>query len=147
MKKSAHLVLDTLEPPGIRFRARTDSGLEYVLDSGDDARGPNPVDVVIAALGACTGMDVITILRKKRLVVTGYEIELLGERRDEHPRAFTRIEAIHRFRGRALPRAAVEEALRLSETTYCSVHATLAPGVALSSRIEIEEDPAPRPRE
>jgi putative redox protein len=141
MKKSAYLVLDTIEPPGIRFRARTDKGLEYVLDSGDGAQGPNPVDVVIAALGACTGMDVITILRKKRVVVTNYEIELLGERRDEHPRAFTRIEAIHRFRGRGLPPAAVEEALRLSETTYCSVHATLAPGVALSSRVEIEEEP------
>ena len=140
MKKSAHLVLDTLEAPGLRFRARTDSGLEYVLDTGKDPRGPSPVDVVIAALGACTGMDVVAILRKKRLAVTGYEIELDGERRDEHPRAFTRIEAVHRVRGHALPHAAVEEALRLSETKYCSVHATLAPGVALSSRVEIVEE-------
>lgn len=143
MEKTAHLVLDSIEPPGIRFRARTDQGLEYVLDSGPGAFGPSPVDVLIAALGACTGMDVITILRKKRLVVTGYEIELLGERRDEHPRAFTRIEAVHRFRGRGLPVAAVEEALRLSEGTYCSVHATLAPGVALSSRIDIQEETGP----
>lgn len=143
MKTNAHLVLDTIEPPGIRFRARTDGGLAYVLDSGPGALGPSPVDVVIAALGACTGMDVITILRKKRLVVTGYEIELHGERRDEHPRAFTRIDAVHRVRGRGLPPAAVEEALRLSEMTYCSVHATLSPGVALSSRIEIQEETEP----
>src|SRR5262245_66438955 len=107
MQTNAHLVLDTIDPPGIRFRATTGSGFEYVLDSGKDARGPSPVDVVIAAVGACTGMDVIEILRKKRLVVTGYEIELKGERRDSHPRAFTRIEAIHRLRGRGLPAQAV----------------------------------------
>ena len=140
MKKTAHLVLDTLDPPGQRFRARTDHGLEYVLDTGDDPQGPSPVDVVIAALGACTGMDLVAILRKKRLDVTGYEIELEGERRDEHPRAFVRIESVHRVRGRGLPPAAVEEALRLAESKYCSVHATLAPGVALSSRFEIVEE-------
>lgn len=143
MKKTASLVLETLEAPGLRFRARTDHGLEYVLDTGGDPQGPSPVDVVLAALGACTGMDVVAILRKKRLAITGYEIELDGERRDEHPRAFIRIEAVHRVRGRALPPAAVEEALRLSEAKYCSVHATLAPGVVLSSRVEVVEEPGP----
>jgi putative redox protein len=141
METVARLVLDTIEPPGIRFRATNGKGLEYVLDSGAGAVGPSPVDVVVAAVGACTGMDVITILRKKRLVVTGYAIELKATRRDTHPRAILAIEAIHRLRGRALPRAAAEEALRLSETTYCSVNATLAPGVAITSRVEIEEDP------
>jgi putative redox protein len=142
MQKNAHLVLDSLEAPGLRFRARTDHGLEYVLDTGEDPRGPSPVDVLLAALGACTGMDVVSILRKKRVALTGYEIELRGERRDEHPRSFTRIEAIHRLFGPAIPQSAAEEALRLSETRYCSVHATLAPGVSLSSRIEIAEGPA-----
>lgn len=140
MTKTAHLVLDPVDPSRIRFRASTDRGQEYALDSREGAVDPSPIDVLIAALGACTGMDVITILRKKRLVVTAYAIELVGERRDEHPRAFVRIAAVHRFRGRGLPRADVEEALRLSETKYCSVHATLAPGVELSSRIEIEEE-------
>ena len=142
MKKSAHLVLDTLEAPGLRFRARTDSGLEYVLDTGKDPRGPSPVDVVIAALGACTGMDVVAILRKKRLAVTGYEIELDGERRDEHPRAFTAIQILHRVRGRGVKRAAVEEAVRLSEEKYCSVHHSLNPGIAFTNLIEVLEETA-----
>ena len=140
MQKDARLELETVEGAGLRFRATTDTNLSFFFDSGEGARGPSPVDGLLAALGACAGMDVISILRKKRLAVTGYAIELHAVRRDEHPRAFTRIETVHRVRGRGIDRAAVEEAVRLSETKYCSVHATLAPGVELSSRIEIEEE-------
>ena len=143
MIKTGRLVLESLDAhdgTGIRFRATTDKGLDYVLDSGEGARGPSPVDVLLAAVGACTGMDVIGILRKKRQVVTAYAIDLNGTRRDEHPRSFTDIEVVHRVRGRGIDRRAVEEAVRLSETKYCSVHATLAPGVRLTSRIEVEEE-------
>lgn len=139
-RKTAHLDLIGGSVTGIAFRARTDDGLEFVLDSGPGAAGPSPVDVLIAGLGACTGMDVISILRKKRLDITGYAIELEGERRDEHPRAFTSIEVTHRVRGRGVPRVAVEEAVHLAESKYCTVHATLAPGVELSSRVVIEEE-------
>ena len=141
-RKSAHLELIPASATGLAFRARSEEGLEFTLDSGTAAVGPSPVDVLLAALGGCAGMDVITILRKKRLDVTGYAIEVEGERRDEHPKALTRMALVHRVRGRALPRAAVEEAVRLSETKYCSVYATLAPGVALSSRVEVEEEAA-----
>ena len=139
MQKVGRLVLDTVEGAGLRFRATSDTNQSFVLDSGDGAQGPNPMDAVIAALGACAGMDVITILRKKRQPVTGYAIDLHGTRRDEHPKSFTDIEVVHRVRGRGVDRAAVEDAVRLSEEKYCSVHATLAPGVRLSSRIELEE--------
>ena len=82
-------------------------------------------------------MDVIGILRKKRQVVLGYEVVVTGERGSEHPRAFTRIEVVHRVRGRELSATAIEEAIRLSDTKYCSVHASLAPGVEIVSRFEI----------
>lgn len=144
-KKTAQLDFVPGSATGLAFRARTDSGLEYQLDSGTGAVAPSPVDVLLAAVGGCTGMDVIAILRKKRLDVTGYRIELEGERRDEHPRSFTRIALVHRVRGRGIPQVAVEEAVHLSESKYCSVHATLAPGVALSSRVEVEEEPAAAP--
>ncbi len=140
MQKNGRLVLETVEGTGLRFRATSDSDQTFLLDSGKDATAPSPLDALLAALGACSGMDVIAILRKKRQVVTGYEIELLGTRRDEHPRSFTAIEVVHRVRGRGIDRAAVEDAVRLSDTKYCSVHGTLAPGVRLSSRVEIEPD-------
>ena len=140
MNKTAHLELETVQGTGLRFRVRTDTGFEYRLDSGADATAPSPVDVLLASLGGCTGMDVIFILRKKRLDVTAYSIDLVGQRRDDHPKAYTAMEVVHRVRGRGLPRAAVEEAVRLSEEKYCSVHATIAPGVKLTSRVEVEEE-------
>jgi putative redox protein len=96
---------------------------------------------VQAALGGCTAMDVISILRKKRQQVTDYEVEVVAERRlDRHPRIFTRMEVIHRLRGRGLNPAAVAEAIELSETRYCAVHAMLGHAVAITSRFEITEE-------
>jgi len=141
MKHDGHLTLAAVDGTSLRFRAEV-GGHVFDLDSGDDVVPPSPVDVVLAAVGGCTGMDVISILRKKRQVVTSYRIELNGTRRDEHPRAFTAIELVHRVRGRGVSRDAVAEAVRLSETKYCSVHAMLAPAVTLTSRIEVEEETA-----
>jgi len=140
MQKDGRLELETVEGAGLRFRATTDSKFSFIYDSGEGAQGPNPMEGVLCALGACAGMDVISILRKKRMAVTGYTVEMHADRREEHPRVFTRIEAVHRVRGRGIDRAAVEDAVRLSETKYCSVQGMLASTVALSSRIVIEED-------
>jgi uncharacterized OsmC-like protein len=74
------LVLETVEK-GLRFRGAADQGKDLVLDSGPDAIATNPVQAVLLSLGACTGMDVIEILRKKRQVVTSYEITLDADRR------------------------------------------------------------------
>jgi putative redox protein len=129
----------TLEGDGLVFRGEDAAGRSLLLDSGAGAIAPSPVDALLLALGACSGMDVIGILRKKRQRVTRYVIELVGQRRDEHPRALTAIEVVHRVTGHGLSREAIEDAIRLSDTKYCSVHATLAPGVALTSRCEVEE--------
>ncbi len=137
MSNTAHLTLETLEGTGLRFRAAAGSGQALLLDSGAGAQGVTPVEALIAALGACGGMDVISILRKKRQRVTGYEVIVTGERRTEHPRAFTSIEVLHRLRGHDLSPAAIEEAIRLSDTKYCSVHASLGKGIAITSRYEI----------
>jgi putative redox protein len=137
---SAVLRLETLEGTRLRFGARA-GGHAFVLDSGPEAEGPSPVQAVQAALGACTAMDVISILRKKRQQVTGYEVEVLAERRlDQHPRIFTRMEIIHRVRGRGIDPAAVAEAIELSDTKYCVVHAMLEHAVAIRSRFEITEE-------
>jgi putative redox protein len=70
-------------------------------------------------------------------VVVGYEVSVSGERRKEYPRAFTLIEIVHRVRGRNLNPAAIEEAIRLSDTKYCSVHASLSKDIEIRSRYEI----------
>lgn len=137
---TTHLSLETIES-GMRFRVATDRGREMILESGKEATAPSPVDALLASLGGCIGMDVIGILRKMRQQVTGYAIHVSGERREEHPRRFTRIELVHHVRG-CVRRDAVEEAIRLSVTKYCSVAASLAPDIEISSRVEIEADAA-----
>jgi len=137
---SATLTLETLEGPRLRFGVRV-GGRSFQLDAGPGAEAPSPVQAVQAALGGCTAMDVISILRKKRQAVTGYEVEVRAERRmDLHPRIFTRLEIIHRVRGRGISPAAVAEAIELSDTKYCAVHAMLKPAVAITSRYEIIEE-------
>ena len=140
MANRATVVLKTVEGPGHVFEARAGSGMSFLMDSAKDPQGPSPIETLLASLGACGGMDVVGILRKKRQVVTGYEVVVTGERRSEHPRRFTRIEVVHRVKGRGLSGAAIEEAIRLSDTRYCSVHATLEPAVEIVSRYEIIPD-------
>lgn len=140
MANTARVVLRTVEGEGIVFDAETGNGTTFTLDSAREPKGPSPVDTLLAALGGCCGMDVIGILRKKRQAVTGYEVLVSGARCDDHPRRFTRIDVVHRVRGRNLSGAAIEEAIRLSDTKYCTVFATLAPAVEITSRYEIVPD-------
>ncbi len=134
---NANLTLQTIEE-GLRFEARTGE-VSFTLDGEPGVSSSSPVQAVLASLGACTAMDVISILRKKRMRVTGYEVVLGGERATGHPRVFTKIEALHRLRGHDLEPAAIAEAIRLSETKYCTVSAMLRPAVAITNRFEIVE--------
>ena len=101
---------------------------------------PTPVELVLIALGGCTGADVVGILEKKRQRVTGYEIEVRGDRRAEHPRVYTRIEVVHKIRGHKVDPKAVAHAIELSETKYCSVSAMLTPAVTIETHYEITEE-------
>jgi putative redox protein len=98
--------------------------------------------LLLIALGGCTGVDVVSVLRKKREVVTGYRVEVTGERRDEHPRHFTKMTLHHIIEGRNVKPAAVAQAIELSETKYCSVAATFRPTVEIVSTFEIIEEEA-----
>src|ERR687893_1372991 len=104
------------------------------------ASAATPMELLLLALGGCTAVDVISILKKKRERVTDYRVEVRGERRAEHPRAYTRIEVRHVVRGHKVSERAVASAIELSETKYCSVAATLRPGVELVSSYEIVEE-------
>ena len=120
------------------FIGITPSGHAQVLETRPErSSAATPMELLLLALGSCTAVDVISILRKKREPVTDYRVEVRGERRAEHPRAYTRIEVRHIVRGRGVSERAVAEAIELSETKYCSVAATLRPGVELVSSYEV----------
>jgi putative redox protein len=117
------------------------SGHAQVLDTNHErASAATPVELLLIALGSCTAVDVISILRKKREQVTSYRVEVRGDRRSEHPRSFTRMEVRHIVGGRNISEKALSQAIELSETKYCSVAATLRPAVEIISSYEIIEE-------
>ena len=123
------------------FIGITPSGHAQVLETDHErASAATPMELLLVALGGCTAVDVVSILKKKRQQVTDYRVEVRGERRDEHPRAYTRIEVRHVVSGRGVSEAAVASAVELSETKYCSVAATLRPGVEIVTTYEVIED-------
>jgi putative redox protein len=105
-------------------------------------RAASPLELLMLALGGCTGVDVISILQKKRQHITDYRIEVSGERREDHPRAFTRMFVKHIVRGRDVSEKAVADAVELSDKKYCSVAATLRGTAEIITSYEIIEDDA-----
>jgi putative redox protein len=124
------------------FVGTSPSGHAIVLDTDHErSSAASPVELLLLALGSCTATDVASILAKKRQRVTRYLIEVTGERRDEFPRKFTWMKVHHILTGRGLSPTAVAHAIELSDTKYCSVAASLRPGVEIQSSFEIIEDP------
>lgn len=103
------------------------------------AAAPTPMELLLVALGSCTAVDVIGILRKKREDVKEYRVEVQGQRREEHPRSFSRMQVHHIVTGRNISEKSVAQAIELSETKYCSVAATLRPTAEIVSSFEIIE--------
>ena len=138
MTEHGTMHLATVEGDGLRFEATFESGT-VVMDSGRTPQAPTPVQQLLASIAACEGMDIISLLRKKRQQVTAYEVLMSGERAPEHPRRFTAIEFVHRITGHGVQRAAVEDSLRLTVERYCSVYHSIRPDIPITNRIEIVE--------
>jgi putative redox protein len=130
------LRLTTVEGVGRQFVGQSGTGHALVMDDADGHSGAKPIELALLALGGCTAFDVISILRKKRQKVTGYEIELHADQNPEPPAFFTRVEIKHRLRGKIDPEA-VKAAIHLSETKYCSVGAMISKTAKLETTFEI----------
>jgi putative redox protein len=105
------------------------SGNRVEMD-GDGVAGFSPSELVAVALGGCTALDVVSILRKKRQDVSSYEIAVEAQQREDHPRAFTEVVVEHRVSGEALDPEAVRRSIELSASRYCTVTAIVASGIA-----------------
>jgi putative redox protein len=122
------------------FVGLSPSGHAVVIDTDHDRNSaPSPMELLLLALGSCTGVDVVSILRKKRQEVTGYRVEVRGQRREDHPRSYKRMEVHHIVTGRNISERSVAQAIELSEQKYCSVAATLRPTAEIVSSFEIIE--------
>ncbi len=125
------------------FTAESGSGHSVVLDAAEHGGGHDlgfrPMELLLAGLSGCTAMDVISILRKKRQEVTGYEVRVRGERAEDHPMVFTDITVEHVITGRNISEEAVARAIELSETKYCGAGAMLRKTAHLTHTFRIIE--------
>ena len=113
---------------GQRFAGETGTGRSIVFGEATAANEYSPVESIVASLAACTAMDVISILEKKRQVIDRYEVEARAEQRSEYPQVLTRIDVTHIVEGTVVLEAAVRRAIELSATKYCPVNAMLSSG-------------------
>ncbi len=128
---------------GVTFTGKTDSNHWVMMDGpatfgGSDA-AIRPKELLLLALGGCTGSDVISILEKKRVKITDFEINLSAEMQDEHPQVYTKIHIEYVFKGENLKPADIERAIDLSQNKYCSVTAMLQKAVEITHSYRIVE--------
>jgi len=119
------------------------NGHKVMMDANIDAGGHNlgssPKKLMLVALSGCTGMDVISILKKMRIEIEECNIEVQGDVAEEHPKRYTKMHVIYKFTGKNLPIEKLQKAVSLSEETYCGVEALYKMAIKVTSEIQIIE--------
>ena len=119
------------------------NGHKIVIDAesefGGEDRGPRPKLFMLLSLGGCTGMDVISILKKMRVVVDEFNVRVEGELTEEHPKHFVKIHVMYEFTGKDLPMDKLKKAVELSEERYCGVSAVYKKTMKMTSEIVVKE--------
>jgi putative redox protein len=123
-KRSATLVHEG----GMRFAAETGTGRRLMFGDDPERNELSPVETLAAALAACSAMDVVSILDKKRQVYDSYQIDVRAEQRAEYPQVFTRIDVTHIVSGTVVLESAIRRAVELSAAKYCPVNAMVSAG-------------------
>jgi putative redox protein len=102
---------------------------------GGQNRGPRPKPLLLAALGGCTGMDVVSLLGKMKMPFDALAVEVQGEAREEHPQVYTRLHIRYILKGSQLDREKIDKAIGLSLDKYCAVTAMLSKTAAVSHEV------------
>jgi len=120
------------------FSGQTPSGHEISMDAAEEIGGQNtgarPTELLLNAVAGCTGIDIISILTKMRLEPTSFQMDVKGERADDHPKKFTTIHIHYALEG-DLPEDKVVRAITLSKDKYCSVSHSLNAEITTSYSI------------
>lgn len=120
------------------FIATPPGGRAVIIDAkGERKSAPTPLELLLISVAACTAADVVSILQKKREKIIDYKVEITGERREEHPRAFTKFHIHHIVHSDDVSTQALRQAIELSDTKYCSVAATVRPTAEITTSFEI----------
>ncbi len=135
-------VVKTKWVDGMAFECEI-SGHKVIIDAdsavGGKDSGPRPKALMLASLGGCTAMDVISILRKMRVEVKDLNVIVEGDLTDEHPKHFYKMHVIYEVTGKDLPMDKIKKAVDLSEDRYCGVSAVYNKAMEITSEIKLIE--------
>jgi putative redox protein len=116
------------------------TGHKIVMDAdssvGGRDQGPRPKALVMASLAGCTGMDVVSILKKMRVDLESFEMKVSGELNEEHPKSYKKVNIVYEFAGKNLPQDKLKRAVELSQEKYCGVIASLRQPVQVTFEIK-----------
>jgi putative redox protein len=119
------------------------NGHKIIIDAepgvGGEDRGPRPKLLMLSALGGCTAMDVISILKKMRVDPEGLNVTVEGDLTEEYPKHFFKMHVIYEFTGKDLPLDKLQKAVALSEEKYCGVSAVYKKAMGITSEIKVRE--------
>lgn len=117
------------------------NGHKIIIDAaeavGGENRGPRPKPLMLVALAGCTGIDVVSILKKMRVEVESFNVVVEGDLTEEHPKQFSQMRVIYEFKGKDLPMDKLEKAVNLSEERYCGVSAMYKKAIGITTEIRI----------
>jgi putative redox protein len=113
--------------------------MDVTEEGGGHNLGPSPKKLMLVALSGCTGMDVVSILKKMRVDIEKCSVEVQGDVAEEHPKRYTKMHVIYTFTGKNIPIDKLEKAVKMSEETYCGVEALYRLAIDVSSEIQVIE--------
>lgn len=117
------------------------NGHQIIMDAdstvGGQDQGPRPKILLLAGLGGCTGMDVVSILAKMKIIPEKFWMDITAELSDEHPKVYNQIKLIYYFKGENLDRDKLEKAVNLSKERYCGVSAMLSKSAEMHTEVVI----------
>jgi putative redox protein len=130
---------------GITLAGKSDSNHWVMMDGGPtfggSEAGSSPKELLLMALGGCTAMDVIPILKKKKTPIQDFQINLSATMQEEHPQVFTEVHVEYVFYGEGINKEDIERAIELSTTKYCAISAMLKQSVKITHSYKIESLP------
>lgn len=121
---------------GLKFGGGAPDGPKSFVD-GDNAAAPGPMTTLLLAAASCTGSDVVIVLKKQRVELTKFSLDVAGTRREEEPRRYIKIHLTYHLAGTGLDEAKARRAIDLSIEKYCSVLHSLAPDIIVTYDLKL----------
>ena len=114
--------------------------IDAVEEVGGNNKGPRPKPLMLLSLAGCTGMDVVSILKKMRVDLENFKVEVEANQTEEHPKHYNEMKVIYKFWGKDLPMDKLQKAIDLSEERYCGVSAVYKKYVKMSHEIQLNPE-------